>query len=95
MLLKTRKVTTTHTRNSKLGVSHHYSRTKTIAVIQCDHCKAVFERDRGHMDPRRLSNDYFHVCAACNPKQFAQRRAADRRRLWDMPVDSDLDISRI
>jgi hypothetical protein len=95
MILSTHKIQTTHDRTSKLGVTHKYTRTKTLITIQCDHCNHVFEREQGRMDPKRLSNNYFHVCAHCNPKKFAQRRGAERRRLWDMSVDSDVDISRI
>jgi len=95
MIISTQKIETTHDRTSKLGVIHSYTRIKTLVTIECDHCNRIFEREQGQMDPKRLSNNYFHVCSNCNPKQFAQRRGAERRRLWDMSVDSDVDISRI
>lgn len=94
MFLETKKSITQHTRLSKLGTEHAYSRTKTVAVFQCDSCSAGFERDVGKMDYRRLNNRYFHVCPNCNPKQFAQKKSVERRTIWNISVDSDIDISR-
>jgi hypothetical protein len=92
MFIETKKVTTQYTRSSKLKKSHAYSRVQTIAVFQCDCCESLFERALGKMDYRRLSDNYFHVCANCNPKQFAQQKGVERRLIWNMPVDSDLKI---
>lgn len=83
------------TRVSKLGVSHEYVRKKTIAVLRCDNCKTVFKRDRGKLDPRRLSNHFFHCCPACDAKKFAQRKSVERRTVWDMPASSMQDISEL
>ena len=47
------------------------------------------------MDKRRLNNDYFHVCSNCDTKRFAQSKGVERRRIWNMSVDADLDISKI
>ena len=33
-----------------------------------------------------------HVCPSCNPKQFAQAKGVERRRLWNIPVDSDIKL---
>lgn len=95
MFLKIKKFTRTYTRTSKLGNTHTYIRTKTIAVFRCDSCNELFERDLGSMDHRRLSNTYFHVCSNCNQKKFAQQKAVERKHIWDMPIDSDIDISKI
>jgi hypothetical protein len=95
MFLSTKKITVQYIRKSNLGVEHSYSRTKTIAVFECNCCKSVFERALGKMDHRRVSNDYQHVCANCNPKQFAQARGVENRRLWNISVDSDLKISKL
>lgn len=92
MLISTKKVTTTHTRTSKLKNTHSYSRVKTVAVLQCDNCQSLFEREQGQMDRRRVSTQYFHVCPNCNPKQFAQKKGVERRQLWNTSVDSDLKI---
>jgi len=95
MLIQTKKVTTEYTRSSKLNKSHTYTRTKTIAVFRCDNCQSLFEREQGKMDRQRVSADYYHVCSNCNPKQFAQRRGVERRQLWKLSADSDIDISKI
>ena len=95
MLIQTKKVTTEYTRPSKFNKSHTYTRTKTIAVIQCDNCQSLFEREQGKMSKQRISTDYYHVCPNCNPKQFAQKRGVERRQIWNLSADSDLDISKI
>jgi hypothetical protein len=95
MLVQIKKVTTQYTRPSKFKNTHVYTRTKTVAVIQCDNCLQTFERDQGKMDRQRVSKDYYHVCANCNPKQFAQKRGVERRRIWSLSADSDIDISKI
>jgi len=92
MLIQIKKVVTKHTRTSKLKKSHAYTRTKTVAVFQCDSCKSLFERDQGQMDKQRISNHYFHVCANCNPKQFAQNKAVESRQLWNLSADSEQRI---
>jgi hypothetical protein len=95
MFIEIKKVTSQYTRNSRLGQSHTYLRTKTIVLFLCDNCDQQFERDLGKMDHRRTSNKYYHVCPKCNPKQFAQKKGVERRLIWDLPVNSELDISRI
>ena len=95
MICETKTVAIQYTRKSKLGIEHTYTRNKTIVVIRCDSCDAIFERDLGKMDYRRLSNAYTHVCSHCNQKQFAQRKGVERRRFWNISVDTDLDISKI
>jgi len=82
-------------RPSKLGVSHEYTRNYTILIFRCDNCNSIFERERGKMDPHRINNHYFHCCPKCDPKRFAQRKGAERRIIWDLPVNSDLDISKL
>ena len=95
MICETKTVAIQYTRKSKLGIEHTYTRNKTIVVIRCDSCDAIFERDLGKMDYRRLSNAYTHVCSHCNQKQFAQRKGVERRRFWNISVDTDLDIGKI
>lgn len=84
-----------YTRTSKLGNEHQYTRVQTMCVFRCDNCNAEFERPRGSMDPKRISNNYFHVCSACDAKKFAQQRGVVRKRIWDMPASSGLDISKL
>ena len=92
MFIQTKKVSTEYTRSSKLKKSHAYTRIKTLAVFQCDSCQSLFEREQGKMDRQRLSNNYFHVCADCNPKQFAQIKGVEQRRIWNLSADSDRNI---
>ena len=87
MFIKSIKVKTKYTRTSKLGLSHTYSKTKTLAVFQCDGCGSTFERPVAKMDPKRLNNEYSHVCTGCDSKRFAQKKGVERRRLWDTPID--------
>jgi len=94
MIIEIKKISSQHIRTSNRGTKHTYLRTKTVIIIKCDNCSNIFQRDLGKMDHRRLNNNYFHVCSDCNSKQFAQRIGVDRRRLWDIAVDKDIDISR-
>jgi hypothetical protein len=47
------------------------------------------------MDSKRKSNRYYHVCSNCDAKRFAQKKGVDRRKLWDLPVDSETELGRI
>ncbi len=95
MYLGIEKETLTYTRTSKLGVEHTYDRTRRLALFRCDNCGEQFKRSKGAIDPKRLSNNYFHCCDNCDAKRFAQKKGVERRTIWDMPVNSDLDISRL
>jgi hypothetical protein len=95
MFITTELETTNHTRTSKLGVEHEYNRTRTLAVFRCDNCGEVFKRLKEKISPKRLNNNYFHCCEHCDAKRFAQEKGVERRLIWDMPVSSDLDISRL
>jgi rubredoxin len=95
MLIKTEYVVTEHTRSSKLGHVHTYKRKKTLLVLRCDNCGNIFKRDKGSMDPSRLTDSYYHVCSNCNAKKFAQSKGVEARKVWDMPVSSLKPISRL
>lgn len=95
MYLREEKEKIVYTRPSKLGTVHTYYREKTVVVFRCDSCKEVFSRDRAKMSPKRLSNNYFHCCANCDSKRFAQRKGAERRTIWDKPASSLDDISQL
>ena len=84
-----------YSRPSKLGLVHVYKREKSYAVFLCDSCGDRFIRLKGSIDPKRLNNNYFHCCSRCDAKRFAQKKGAERRTIWDMPVNSDLDISKL
>ncbi len=94
MLIRIEKVITEYTRLSNLKKSHTYTRVKTLVIIQCDSCHSLFEREQGKMSKKRVSLDYYHVCDACDPKRFAQSRGVERRKLWNLSADSDVDITK-
>ena len=82
-------------RVSKHGKTHTYYRDLTMVVLRCDNCNAAFERSRGSMDPKRLSNNYFHVCGECDAKKFAQKKGVERKQVWNMSASSDLPIGKL
>ena len=94
MFLKKETQQTQHVRLSKLGIQHEYIRKKTIAVFRCDNCDETFTRDLKHMDHKRLSNNYFHVCSSCDAKKFAQRKGVERKQIWDMPASTELPVGK-
>lgn len=95
MFIKTSTVETKHVRTSKLGTKHSYKRTKTIVHFRCDSCDQMFTRVKGSVDPKRLSNNYFHVCSNCDAKRFAQQKQVERKKVWNLYASSDLPISKI
>jgi hypothetical protein len=95
MFIKEFKEETRHSRKSKCGNLHEYVRNCTYVVLRCDNCDTEFVRPRGSMDPKRLNNNYFHVCDNCNAKTFAQRKGVERKHIWDMPASSDLPIGKL
>lgn len=86
---------TRHTRVSKHGKTHIYYRKKRIVKLRCDNCEQDFTRERGKMNPKRLNNNYFHVCSNCNSKIFAQKKGVERKQIWDMPASTDLPIGKL
>ena len=60
MFIREYKLKSQHIRVSKTGKEHQYHRTNTMVVLRCDNCDTEFERARGSMDPKRLSNNYYH-----------------------------------
>ena len=95
MFVEIKKLRVEYTRTSKLKKSHTYSRSQTWLVLQCDSCESLFERLLSRMDSKRKSNRYYHVCPNCDAKRFAQKKGVDRRKLWDLPVDSETELGRI
>jgi len=86
---------TRHVRKSKLGAEHPYTRKRTYAVFRCDSCDVEFTRPRGDMDPKRLSNSYFHVCKTCDSKKFAQKKGVEQKQKWNMTASSSTPISKL
>ncbi len=95
MFIRIDKELIKYTRTSKLGRDHEYVRARSVVVLRCDSCGEVFTRPRGSMDPKRLSNNYFHVCDNCDVKRFAQSKGVEQKKVWDRPVSSLDDISRL
>lgn len=95
MFIKEYTLKKLYERPSKLGNVHQYYRDVSIAVFRCDNCGTEFERSRGSMNPKRLNNNYFHVCRDCDAKKFAQKKGVERRKIWDLPASSNLDISKL
>jgi hypothetical protein len=84
-----------HERVSKFGKMHKYYRNVTIVVLRCDSCDTEFERARGSMDPKRLSNNYFHVCKNCDSKVFAQKKGVEKKQVWNMTASSSTPIGKL
>lgn len=82
-------------RTSKLDKLHTYYRNSKICVFRCDNCNSEFERPRGSIDPKRLSNNYFHVCENCDSKRFAQKKGVERKKVWNMNASSDTPIGKL
>ena len=82
-------------RKSKTGMEHTYKREQTYCVFRCDNCDTEFTRARGSMDPKRLSNNYFHVCKNCDSKKFAQKKGVERKQVWNMSASSSTPISKL
>lgn len=94
MFLRQDAIKTQHLRKSKLGMTHKYYRTKIVLVFRCDNCNEEFHREKRLMDPRRISNNYFHVCSQCDAKRFAQRKGVEQKKIWDMPASTDLPVGK-
>ena len=95
MFIKEFREETRHFRKSKSGRKHSYKRAKTIVVLRCDNCNAEFNRARGSMNPKRLSNNYFHVCHKCDSKVFAQKKGVERKQIWNLHASSNIPISKL
>lgn len=95
MFIKEFQKETRHTRKSKCGKLHEYTRNCTYVLLRCDSCDVEFTRARGSMDPKRLSNNYFHVCNTCDSKKFAQKKGIEKKQIWNLSASSDLPISKL
>ena len=94
MFIKEYYIDNWYMRRSKLGNQHTYNRKKRMIVMRCDNCDNEFIRERGNMDPKRLSNNYFHVCEDCDAKRFAQRKGVEQKKIWDMPASTNLPVGK-
>jgi hypothetical protein len=92
MFIKEYLIDNWYMRRSKLGKQHTYNRKKRMVLLQCDNCETEFNRPRGSMDPKRISNNYFHVCENCDSKIFAQAKGVESRKVWQADASSNLKI---
>jgi ribosomal protein L37AE/L43A len=77
-----------YVRTSACGMTHTYSRKKRVVIFRCDSCQSTFNRDKGSMDPKRLNDNYYHVCSECDVKKFAQSKGVESRKIWSIPASS-------
>ena len=94
MFIKTRNEIAEYVRKSKCGIEHKYTRRRTVAEFLCDNCGEGFSRPLKKIQSKRLSNNYFHCCSACNAKKFAQRKGVERKQIWDMPASLDWPVGK-
>lgn len=94
MFIKEEKVINLYYRKSKLGYLHPYKRILTKITLQCDNCGQYFVRSKGDICSKRRSNLYFHCCAMCDAKKFAQIKAIEKRIIWNMPVSSTITLDK-
>ena len=94
MFIRTETQENQYIRRSKCGKDHIYKRKKTVAVFICDNCEDSFTRDLKHIDRKRLSNNYFHVCQNCDAKRFAQRKGVEQKKIWDLPASTTLPVGK-
>lgn len=66
-----------------------------MVLFRCDCCDSEFTRERGKMDPKRISNNYFHVCDNCDAKRFAQKRGVIKKKIWTLTASSDIPINKL
>ena len=95
MFIREYSLKTIHTRCSKIGKEHTYHRESTVVVMRCDNCNTEFERSRSKMDPKRISNNYFHVCKNCDSKVFAQKKGVEKKQVWNMSASSTTPIGKL
>tara|TARA_A100001011_G_scaffold337388_1_gene367509 strand:+ start:293 stop:580 length:288 start_codon:yes stop_codon:yes gene_type:complete len=95
MFIKDEVIITEHVRQSSKGRYHPYKRRKTVCRFICDACEKEFVRDKGSIDPKRLTNHYHHVCPTCDPKRFAQKKGVEKRRKLNLPADGLITIDEL
>lgn len=83
-----------YSRKSKNGITHSYTRKKTLAILICDNCEKYFSRELKKINRNRLSDNYFHCCDVCDYHRFAQRKGVERKKIWDLPAGLDLLINK-
>lgn len=94
MFLRFLKEKNFYKRTTKKGIEHTYFRIKTIVELRCDNCDQIFQRDLKKFHKKRTSNSFFHVCANCDKKRFAQRKGVEKKKIWDLPASTELPVGK-
>ena len=81
MLIKQEKITKSFDRISKNGKKHTITRTKTICVLKCNHCKDIFKRDLSSVPVKRRSNEYHHYCDKCKKYTYLSGHESKQKNL--------------
>lgn len=66
-------------RKSSKGKEFKYTRKKQIALLKCDNCNEVFERDVHEISISRRNNECKHFCNKCNARSLGGKIASDIR----------------
>lgn len=64
---------------SSNGNPFTYKRKKQVAVLKCDNCDVIFDRDIHEISPKRRSNNYKHFCKKCDSKSLGGKIAGELR----------------
>ena len=66
-------------KKSSVGKSFEYKRKKQVAILKCDNCHNIFERDIHNLSKSRRNNDYKHFCNECDYRALAGKMAGEIR----------------
>jgi hypothetical protein len=69
----------TFVKPSSKGKPFTYTTKKQVAVLKCDNCDSIFDRDIHELSPKRRSNDYKHFCNECDSKSLGGKIAGELR----------------
>jgi transcription elongation factor Elf1 len=72
-------IESTFTKPSSKGKPFIYKRKKQIAVLKCDNCESIFDREIHEISPKRRNNDYKHFCNGCDAKSLGGKIAGQIR----------------
>lgn len=82
MYIKDKKITQEFTRKTPRNKEKLTTqiKTRTVHVFCCDVCGKEFERPKGNVDKKRLSNDYTHTCSRSCSGKFTKNVVVERQR---------------
>ena len=73
-----------HQRESKLGNVHNFKRRRSVYHFKCDSCGKEFLRDKSRVTPSRASNNFHHICSACDVHRYAQKIGVEMRKIYQL-----------